>query len=360
MAFKNQTEFQHQQSARIGVLLTNLGTPTAPTAGAVRPWLRQFLSDPRVVEIPRAVWWFILNGIILLVRPRKSAANYRKIWMEQGSPLLHYTREQAAALGEKLRAECGDHIVVDYAFRYGEPSMATALENLSQQGVRKLLVLPLFPQYSAATGASTFDALAADFTRRRWLPDLRFVTHYHDFPPYIMALSMSIRAHWQVHGRADKLVLSYHGLPKRQLELGDPYFCECQKTSRLLAQELGLAEDELLTTFQSRFGAAEWLQPYTEATVRELAAAGTQSVQVVCPGFSSDCLETLEEIDMQIRDVFLEGGGERFEYIPALNATPGHIEALADLVKENLQGWDAAVDDPRETHQHAIALGARQ
>ncbi|MCX2982182.1 ferrochelatase [Halieaceae bacterium IMCC14734] len=360
MAFKNQKDFQHQQPPRIGVLLTNLGTPEAPTAGAVRPWLRQFLSDPRVVEIPRAVWWFILNCIILLVRPRKSAANYRKIWMEEGSPLLHYTREQASALDEKLRAECGDHIVVEYAFRYGEPSLATALERLSQQGVRKLLVLPLFPQYSAATGASTFDALAADFNRRRWLPDLRFVTHYHDYPPYIMALSSSIRSHWQAHGRADKLVLSYHGLPKRQLELGDPYFCECQKTSRLLAQELGLAEDEILTTFQSRFGAAEWLQPYTEGTVRELAAAGTQSIQIVCPGFSSDCLETLEEIDMQIRDVFLEGGGERFEYIPALNASPGHIEVLADLVKENLQGWEVGVDDPQETHENARKLGAKQ
>jgi ferrochelatase len=339
MKFIGTENFDHGSAAHIGVLLTNLGTPRAPERAALRPYLKQFLSDPRVVEIPRLLWWCILNGIILNVRPARSARVYAEIWTEEGSPLLVHTRHQASALQQALQVHYGDRVIVDFAMRYGEPSIDAGLQSLLERGVRKLLVLPLYPQYSGATSASTFDALADNFKARRWLPDLRFVSHYHDYPAYIQALASKVRAHWQVHGRAERLLLSYHGEPLRYLQQGDPYFCECHKTSRLLAEALELPEDAYLTTFQSRFGRAEWLQPYTDKVLESLPAAGIKSVQVMCPGFSSDCLETLEEIDMQNREFFLEAGGERFEYIPCLNADPGHIDMLSQLVRDELEGW---------------------
>ena len=233
--------------------------------------------------------------------------------------------------------------------RYGNPALSDVVEKMMQKGVRKLLVLPLYPQYSASTTASTFDALAKDFTKRRWLPELRFITHYHDFSPFIEAAAQRIEKHWDAHGRADKLLFSYHGIPLRYLKNGDPYHCECYKTSRLLAERLGLGKDEYLTTFQSRFGREEWLQPYTDMTMKALPGKGVKSVQVFCPGFSSDCLETVEEIGEENREYFMESGGERYEYISALNAESGHIDALSQLIENNLQGW--SVEDVTEQRQ---------
>jgi ferrochelatase len=345
----NKGEYDRGQHSRVGVLLTNLGTPSAPTAAAVRQFLREFLWDSRVVEIPRPVWWLILNGIVLNTRPRRSARAYAKIWTDEGSPLMVHTRSQAAALQQRLTQRHGENLLVDYAFRYGERSLPETVQSLLDRDVRKLLVLPLYPQYSGSTGGSTFDVIGSDFKRRRWMPELRFVNQYHDYAPYISALAHSIRDHWQTHGRADKLVLSYHGLPQRVVDLGDPYYKECQQTSRLLAEELGLDEEQYLSTFQSRFGAAKWLQPYTDESLKMLATGGSTSVQVVCPGFAADCLETLEEIAMENREVFIAAGGERYEYIAALNSGERHISMLADLVEENIQGWGLEAGATSET-----------
>ncbi|NVD35194.1 ferrochelatase [Marinobacter lutaoensis] len=359
MKYKGIRNFQHGQTERIGILITNLGTPDAPTPSALRRYLAEFLWDPRVVEAPRPLWWLILHGIILRVRPRRSAAAYAKVWQPEGSPLLLHTARQAEGIREALRESHGQNLVVAFAMRYGNPSIATALDELQAQGVSKLLVLPLYPQYSASTAGSTFDALAADFTRRRWLPDLRFVAHYHDFPPYIEAMARHIEAHWANHGRKEKLVLSYHGVPFRYLLQGDPYHCECHKTSRLLADRLGLSDEDYITTFQSRFGREEWLQPYTDETMKALPGQGVRSVDVFCPGFSSDCLETIEEINEENRGYFLDAGGESFSYIPALNATPGHIEALVKLIEENLKGWTLPDNRPEtlaQRQQRATAI----
>ena len=331
--------FSHQQPPRVGVLVTNLGTPAAPTAAALKPYLKQFLSDRRVVDLPRLLWWPILNFIILNVRPKKSAEAYSEVWSDEGSPLFVHTREQTSGIRSQLEAVFGDQVVVEFGFRYGHPSISDGIESLRQQGARKLLVLPLYPQYSAPTGASTFDAVAEDFRQRRWLPDFRMVMHYHDHPGYIAALAESVRHHWAEHGRADKLLMSFHGIPRRYFDSGDPYFCECHKTARLLAEALSLGEDDYQMVFQSRFGREEWLQPYTDETLEALPEAGVKSVQVICPGFSADCLETLEEIALQYKEVFIEAGGERFDYIPALNEDPAHIAMLAELAIDNLQGW---------------------
>ena len=356
MAYKKAENFTHATKDKIGVLITNLGTPAAPTARALRPYLKQFLSDPRVVEVPRALWWFILNGVILNIRPRRSAKAYKTVWTDEGSPLLVHTRNQCEALEQVLAARYGDDIVVDFAMRYGEPSVENALQQFAEMGVRKLLVLPLYPQYSASTTGSTFDAIAHDFTKRRWLPDFRFISHYNDRRAYIAALAQKIQMHWQANGRADKLIFSYHGIPKRYLLNGDPYHCECYKTSRLVAEYLGLGKDEYMTVFQSRFGREEWLKPYCDETLKALPAEGVKSVQMICPGFSSDCLETIEEIGEENREYFMEAGGERYEYIPALNSDPAHIDMLADLICDNLNGWTITQDPHRE--QRARILGA--
>jgi ferrochelatase len=358
MRYLNTPHYPHQQRAKIGILICNLGTPTAPNAKALKPYLKQFLSDPRVVEIPRILWWVILNAVILRIRPKRSARSYGKIWTEQGSPLMTHTQAQAEKLATALAAKYPEDLCCTYAMRYGEPSISNAVQTLTEQGARKLMVIPLYPQYSAATNASTFDALAADFTKRRWLPDLRFVSHYHDYPPYIDALAKSVEAHWRIHGRAEKLLFSYHGTPQRYLDNGDPYHCECHKTSRLLAEKLGLEKQQYVTCFQSRFGREPWLQPYADQTLEELAAQGIRSVQVICPGFSADCLETLEEIDQQNRELFLESGGERFEYIPALNSEPDHIAMLQQLVEDNLGGWLPLDQAPEQTLARAKAMGA--
>jgi ferrochelatase len=335
----NTEAFDHEQAGKIGVLVTNLGTPTAPTARALRPYLRQFLSDRRVVDLPRILWWPLLNGVILNVRPRRSAEAYAKIWTDEGSPLFVHTRDQARELGRVLESSLGDRVLVDFGFRYGEPSIPSAIDALVERGARQLLVLPLYPQYSGPTVGSTLDAVAAHLTQQRWVPDIRFVTHYHDHPGYIAALAESIQAHWEQHGRADKLLFSYHGIPERYRDSGDPYYCECLKTTRLVAENLGLEEGSYELAFQSRFGPGEWVKPYTDKVLAEWAEGGVGSVQVICPAFSADCLETLEEIDIQYRVLFLNHGGQRFEYIPALNTAPAHIALMAELVERNLQGW---------------------
>ncbi len=359
MAFINQADFDHSEAGKVGVLITNLGTPSAPTAKAVRSFLREFLSDQRVVEIPRLIWFLILNLFVLPLRPRRAAEAYAKIWTEEGSPLLVHTQHQLEALRVEMTRNCGDMVVVEYAMRYGQPSIASGLQSLIDAGARRLLVLPLFPQYSASTGASTYDAIAANLRQRRWLPDLRMITHYHDEPGYIEALANSVRNFQKEHGEPEMLVMSFHGLPRRFLEQGDPYYCECQKTGRLLAEQLELNNDQYIICYQSRFGAAQWLEPYTDVTLRELAESGVRNVQAICPGFSADCLETLEEIAIANREEFLSVGGEIYEYIPALNAGRSHIEFLAALIKDNLHGW---LDEPgaaaRSSQLRAQALGA--
>lgn len=358
MKYKGLSDFSHQQQPKMGVIITNLGTPEAPTPSALRTYLAEFLSDPRVVEFPRLLWKCILHGIILRIRPRRSAAAYKTVWTEQGSPLMFHTQNQALALQKTLKDSYGDHVLVDFAMRYGSPSLSERIEQFQKQGVTKLLVLPLYPQYSGATTGSTFDALAHDFTQRRWLPDLRFISHYHDYPAYIEAIADSIKHYRQQHGSADKLLFSYHGVPLRYLKNGDPYHCECYKTTRLVAEKLGLTKDEYTTTFQSRFGREEWLKPYTDETLKELAKHGTKSVQIVCPGFSADCLETIEEIGEENRDYFMEAGGEQYQYIPALNDSPAHISVLTQLIEDNLQGWQLPSSDAgeqREKHYRELA-----
>ena len=274
MAYRNTENFSHNSADKIGVIITNLGTPEAPTAKALRPYLKEFLSDPRVVEFPRLLWKLILNGVILNVRPARSAKAYETVWTEQGSPLMFHTQNQATAIAEEMKQRFGDDVIVDFAMRYGKPSVSSAIERLAKQGVRKLLVLPLYPQYSASTTASTFDAVAHDFTKRRWIPDFRFISHYHDRPEYIQAVADSIRAHWEQNEKADKLMFSFHGIPKRYLLNGDPYHCECHKTARLVAENLGLEKDEWQVVFQSRFGREEWLKPYCDETLKDLPSQG--------------------------------------------------------------------------------------
>lgn len=339
MSYRPEPEWRHGSAARTGLLLVNLGTPAEPTPAALRKYLAEFLGDPRVVEIPRLAWWPILHGIILRTRPAKSAAKYASIWTPEGSPLAVWTQRQAEGLGRVLTAR-GHDVIVKPAMRYGEPAVARQLDALRAEGATRVLVLPLYPQYAAATTASVADAVMAWSQGARRLPEWRFVNEYHDDPGYIGALAGSVREHWAAHGRGERLVLSFHGVPHRTLLLGDPYHCQCLKTARLLGEALELPREKLLVTFQSRFGKARWLEPYTEPTLRELAGAGVKSVDVMCPGFAADCLETLEEINQEVRDAFLESGGERFGYIECLNGRPAWIEALAGVAERHLQGWD--------------------
>lgn len=354
--------FRHgQPPAPVGVLLANLGTPDAPTPAALRRYLAEFLSDPRVVEIPKLAWWPILHGIILRTRPAKSAAKYASVWMPEGSPLLVWTQRQAADLQARLTA-AGHAVQVRPAMRYGNPSIASAMAAFAAEGVRRVLVLPAYPQYSGATTASVFDAVTAWGRRARWVPELRFVHQYHDDPAHIAALAASVQAHWARAGRGEVLVMSFHGMPERTLHLGDPYHCQCQKTARLLAEALGLGPTQWRITFQSRFGRAKWLGPATNETLVALARDGTRRVDVLCPGFSADCLETLEEIAQEGRDEFLHAGGEAYAYIPCLNDDPAGMAALASLAERHLAGWlPAPPDAPAErgaARERALALGA--
>ena len=337
--YQNSSDFRHDQPSSLGVLITNLGTPDAPTAKALRPYLAEFLWDPRVVEMPRPLWWLILHGVILRFRPARAAHAYQSVWTDQGSPLLRISRQQLDALQSKLQAGFPGRVEIALGMRYGNPSIASAMEQLRGAGIRRLLVLPLYPQYSATTSASTLDAVSEVLRHWRWVPDLRFISHYHDDTGYINALANSIREHRQQQGEADRLLFSFHGIPKRYLLNGDPYHCECHTTARLTADALGLTESQWQLVFQSRFGREEWLQPYCDKTLAALPGQGVKSVQVVCPGFSADCLETLEEIAQQNRDIFLKAGGERFEYILALNDRADHMEALCQLIQKHANGW---------------------
>ncbi|MBS0359300.1 MAG: ferrochelatase, partial [Proteobacteria bacterium] len=298
-----------------GVLITNLGTPTEPTPTAVKKYLKEFLSDRRVIEIPRLLWWPILHGFILPFRSRSSAKAYEKIWQKEGSPLRVITEQQANGLQKILQEKYGDKIIVAYAMRYGTPSIEEQLCYLKKQSIKRLIVLPLYPQYSATTTASTFDAVAKVLKNWRYIPETHFINQYYDNPLYIEAISQSIQTYWAQHPRSKKLLISFHGLPKRNFELGDPYYCFCHKTARLIAESLQLSSEQWALCFQSRFGKAEWLQPYTDATLIQCAKEGIESVDIICPGFAADCLETLEEISIRYREVFLEAGGKQFQYI---------------------------------------------
>jgi len=359
--YQGTPDFSHHQTAKTGILITNLGTPDAPTRQALKRYLAEFLWDPRVVEVPRPLWWLILHGVILNIRPAKSAKAYASVWTDRGSPLMVHTQDQCAAIRQSLAAHYGDQLVVDFAMRYGNPSISKALQNMADAGVRRLLILPLYPQYSGATTGSTFDAISQDFRRRRWLPDVRFISHYHDYPPIIEAMAQHIEQFWADHGRADKLLFSYHGVPKKYLMSGDPYHCECHKTSRLLAERLKLSPEEYFTSFQSRFGREEWLKPYTDHTLKAWPSEGIKSVQVFCPGFAADCLETIEEIGEENKEYFMESGGEHYHYIPCLNAEPNHIAALTALIEQHLAGWThTQTPEPAQTQSMAVALGAER
>lgn len=361
-AFRPEPPFQHGQAERVGILLANLGTPDAATAPALRRYLAQFLSDRRVVEIPVLLWQLILHGVILRVRPAKSAAKYASVWLPEGSPLLVWTRRQATLLQGYL-GERGASVVVRPAMRYGNPSIARALDELRAQGATRVLVLPAYPQYSGATTASTFDAVAAWGTGARRLPELRFVNDYHDDAAYIDALAESVKAHWQAEGRGGVLVMSFHGMPERTLHLGDPYHCQCHKTARLLAEALGLSRDDYRVCFQSRFGKAKWLEPATEPTLIGLAKDGVQRVDVICPGFSADCLETLEEINLEAREAFLHAGGQTFHYIACLNDSPVGMAAMAQVALKHLAGWPVGPADPEAaaaSRSRARQLGAER
>ena len=367
MSFAPEPSFTHgappKAASTTAILLCNLGTPDAPTAPALRRYLGEFLSDSRVVEIPKPIWWLILHGIILRTRPKKSAAKYASVWLPEGSPLKVWTQKQANLLRGYL-GQRGHSVEVRYAMRYGNPSIASQLDQLKADGVTRVLILPAYPQYSGTTTASVFDAVYSWAAKVRRIPELRFINNYHDNAGYIAALAHKIKAHWQQIGQADKLVMSFHGVPERTLTLGDPYHCECYKTARLVAEKLGLAKDRYQVTFQSRFGKAKWLEPYTEPTLIALAKSGVKSVDVVCPGFTGDCLETLEEISMEARHAFLEAGGKSFNYIACLNDSPQWLAGMSELCIQHLGGWPTAVPvDPQalaDSRTRAAALGAPQ
>ena len=375
--FKSSPQYEHGSPESLGVLLVNLGTPEEPTPSAVRRFLRQFLSDPRVVEIPRAIWLPILYGFILPFRPSRSAHAYQKIWTEDGSPLLLISEDITRSLQEKLTQRFAGPVHAALGMSYGNPSIPAALDQLHAQGARRIVVLPLYPQYSATTTAPVFDTTTEALGELRWIPELRFINNYHDSPGYVAALAASVTDYWEQNGRGDKLLLSFHGVPRHTLEAGDPYHCQCLKTARLLVASLELEDDDWQLAFQSRLGRGEWLQPYADATIADIGRKGLGRLDVLCPGFAADCLETLEETAIQNRDIFRESGGgdhARSEsavavrhYIPALNARDDHVAFLARLVEKHAGGWPESSPDWSESEaarerdrsrERALATGA--
>jgi ferrochelatase len=365
---QDPVSFSHKSQLKTGILLTNLGTPDAPTSTALRAYLKEFLWDKRIVDLPRPLWWMILQAI-LTFRPAISAKNYKKIWTEAGSPLLAISEQQLSAVRQRLSALTQAPIEMELGMRYGNPSIKQALQKLRDANASRVLVLPLYPQYSSSTTASTFDAIAETVKDWRWVPEFRFINGYHDDPLYIEALVNSVRESWKKNGQSQLLLFSFHGTPKRFLTSGDPYHCFCQTTARLVAEQLGIVQNRWQVTFQSIFGREEWLQPYTINTLETLAKSGVKSVDVICPGFSADCLETLEEIDQLNRQAFLKAGGESFHYIPALNDRPDHIDALMGQITNHISGWldlsqpwDSNMHEQanRDREQRAMALGATQ
>ena len=327
------------------MLLVNLGTPAEPTAASVRPYLAEFLSDPRVIELPRALWWLILHGVILRIRPRRSAEAYAKIWTDDGSPLLLNSQEIVQALNDRLPGRLAGAVHVELAMSYGEPSIASALDRLHERFARRILVLPMYPQYSNTTTGSVFAAVTSTLSMRRWVPELRFINHYHDANGFVAALAASVRDHWDQHGRGERLLFSFHGVPKRTLLDGDPYHCQCQKTARLVAEALELTDDRWYVSFQSRVGREEWLKPYTDETLMSWGGQGVGDIDVLCPAFSVDCLETLEEIAIAGAEQFAEAGGGKLRYIPCLNAREDHVAFLGRLIEKNVAGWPEASPD---------------
>lgn len=365
MSYLPEPSYRHGTPSRVGILLLNLGTPDEPTPKALRRYLKQFLSDPRVVEIPRALWWIILNLVILNIRPGKSAAKYAQIWTKDGSPLLVHAQRQAKMLQGYLGSQISQQVRVEVGMSYGNPSVESAITKLREQGCDRMLAFPLYPQYAASSTGSALDAVFRVMLRTRNMPELRTIRQYHDHPAYIAALEESVRKHWMAHGKPDKLIMSFHGVPRYTLDKGDPYHCACHKTGRLLAEALGLDTRQYLVCFQSRFGSAEWLKPYLAQTLAELGKLKTNRVDVICPGFSGDCLETLEEIAMEGKAIFLGAGGGEYHYIPALNERDVWIHALVQIVQEHTRDWLApewdekgALAAAQQSRQRALAMGS--
>ncbi len=366
--YNPEPKYEHGDQLKVGILIANLGTPNAPTAQALRPYLRQFLSDRRIVEIPRAIWWLILNGIILVIRPKKSAEKYAQVWTKDGSPLLVHAQKQTQLLRGFISLKVKSPVAIELGMSYGNPSMQSAIDKLKAQHCDRILVFPLYPQYASSSTASALDAVWRVLLKTRNMPAIRTIKHYHDHPAYIKALEQSVREHWRINGgKSNKLIMSFHGVPKAHLMNGDPYHCECHKTARLLADALELQKDEYMVAFQSRFGKQEWLKPYLASSLEALGKAKTKRIDVVCPGFSSDCLETLEEIAMEGKHIFQSNGGGEYHYIPALNENDAWIHAMTEIALENLQGWVSAEWDSvtaknnaELTNLRAQSLGANQ
>jgi len=362
--FVEEPSYSHGRMPRTGVLLVNLGTPDQADAPSLRRYLKEFLSDDRVVEVPKPLWWLILNGIILNVRPKQSAEKYATVWTDEGSPLRVHTERQAKLLRGWMVAEGQREIEVRHAMRYGSPSIADVMQQMKADGFTRILMVPMYPQGASSTTGSVVDEMARALLRWRNLPEMRYVRAFAGDRAYIDALAASVREHWQKNGRADRLVMSFHGVPHFHLEKGDPYHCECHKTGRLIAEALGLSKEDYLVTFQSRFGRARWLEPYTQPTLEKLAEGGLRSVEVMCPGFVADCLETLEEIAVENRDAFIGRGGKQFSYIPCLNERPDWIAALGGIVRRELgHWWDEAGQQPADLAlqaRNATAMGAKQ
>lgn len=342
MKYRGSPSFDHARPERIGVLLVNSGTPDSPSTRDVRRFLGRLLGDPRVVELPRALWLPLLHGIILRTRPFRSARKYRRIWGPGGSPLLQHCGLLRDSLIHELNQRTLAPIAVELGMLYASPGVDEGLARLRDAGARRILVLPLFPQYSGVSTGAVYDQVHAELRRWRWVPELRFVAEYPDHPAYIEALRHSVASHWAARGRTAHLLMSFHGIPDRYFREGDPYYCKCQRTARLLADELNLGDGDWSVSFQSRYGPGKWLRPYTDAVIEGMPARGMKSLTVVCPGFAADCLETLEEIGIENRERFMAAGGTRFEYVPALNASPLHTRAIADLVTQHVQGWAPA------------------
>lgn len=333
-----EKDYEHGSKEKIGVLITNLGTPDAPNKKELKVYLNQFLSDPRVIELPKILWQILLKLVILQIRPSKSAEAYKQIWTDKGSPLLDIANRQLNKIQSSFSSK-NENIVFEVGMRYGNPSIPDALLKLQKKQVRRLLVLPMYPQYCAATTGSTFDEVTNVLQKWRWIPEMRFINQYFEEKNYIEALSNSIKSFWKKTSKPQKIIFSYHGIPKRYLTNGDPYHCFCLKTTRLVKEYMGLSDDEIMTTFQSRFGREEWLKPYTSETLKELPKQGIKNIHIISPGFSSDCLETLEELEEENKEYFMESGGENYHYIPCLNDHDDHIDVFVNLIKKHTQGW---------------------
>lgn len=333
--------FHHGKTqTKVGVLLINLGTPAQPTKASVKAYLKEFLSDKRVIELPKWLWWIILNSLVLAIRPKKSTKKYQSIWLPEGSPLAIYTQKQTELLRNQLEALQISNIVVDYAMRYGAPSIAEVISKMQQQNVTKLIVLPLYPQYASSSSGTALEKVFQCISQQRHIMDVRTIKNFHDHPAYIKALALSIEQHWQAHGKAEKLLFSFHGVPLKTLEQGDPYFCECHKSARLIAEQLELSKDDYIVAFQSRFGKAKWVEPATQTTLQELPKKGIRHLDVICPGFVSDCLETLEEIAIEGKEIFMNAGGKQFNYIPCLNGQDFGVTALQEIIIPHLSNWN--------------------